>query len=130
MAKFIQLDDAVFLNGAAQLFRGDDWSLPGKIVDVVDGVYSRDVDMTGISATAYFPAATGGAPVSGNVQFLTQEVGKFNIQVPAAYTPQVATGQLGFYILTQVGATGAQATYAMTDALLNVQDRNTVFLPN
>lgn len=100
MARVIKLDKRQYADdGLLPLFRGDDWSVIGKVVDRV-GSYESEVDMSPYSATGYFPAATGGSDLP--VSAATGECGSVTISVPKEVSPNIALSNgIGAYIVLQ-----------------------------
>lgn len=125
MARILQIDRGQYYNGLANYFRGDDWTIPAKVVESLPGAYNTDVDLTGWSATAYFPSdpATSLAAVTGTVTLSNAKAGEVTIAVPASLS---ASGQLtpqgsDVYIIAASGS--LRATYATVDQAVAIHDR-------
>lgn len=94
MAKYIVFDKDLFgIDGNIPLFRKDDWTLRGEIVDGL-GKCKRIFDLTGYSASAFFPAASGG-PVSFPVNIVAPKAGRFELEVPGSASSGIALAEQG-----------------------------------
>lgn len=87
-------------DGLLSLFRGDDWSVFGTVVDRVNG-YETLVDLSGLAVTGYFPSASGGPDLPALA--VTGSCGVLTVSLPAASTPLVldSTGGIPLYVVTQ-----------------------------
>jgi hypothetical protein len=108
-------------DGLLSLYRGDDWSIYGTVVDRVNA-YETLVDLSQYGATGYFPSATGGADLPATA--ITGSCGVLTISLPAATTPlvQSSTGGEGAYIVLQ-DSMGNLTTVPTIDQALAILDR-------
>lgn len=104
MSRVLKLDRAQYGDdGLLSLYRGDDWSIKGTLVDRVNG-YETLVDASSLAVTGYFPSASGGPDLPAMAA--TGACGVVTITMPAASTPlvDVNTGGEGIYLVTQNGS--------------------------
>ena len=108
-------------DGLVTLFRGDDWSLSGKVVNLI-GSYEQPVDTSQYSASGYFPSASGGPDLPAAA--VTGSCGSLTVQMPAVRTPfvQVSSGGEGAYVVVQ-DQQGKLTTIPMLDQSLAILDR-------
>lgn len=126
MPLIVSLDKKMFspATGKVPLKRGDDWELVGKIVEKFSGLKGElEVDLTGVSATAYFEAATGGN-ITKSVTVTDAVCGKFEIDVPKEDTANIALDPDGqsLYAVLDMPAKGL-VTAETESAVLEVKDR-------
>lgn len=122
MARILKVDGKFYGDdGLVSLFRGDDWSLQGKIVDRVNG-YETPVDLSAYSASAFFPSASGGPDVLALA--VTGQCSALAISLGKADTPGVQTnvGGEGIYVVLKDNAGNLQ-TVPTFDQAISVQDR-------
>lgn len=122
MARVLRLDKKFYSDdGLLSLYRGDDWSFYGKVVDRV-GSYDTEVDLFLYSATAYFPSATGGPDLPTTAA--TGSCATLTISMPKTSTPNVATNVagIGAYVVTQ-DAQGNLETVPTIDQAIAILDR-------
>lgn len=119
MSKRLILDKCLFgQNGTIELKRGDDWLLTGKVSDSC----SQEVDLTGYSATAYFPHESG----SGMATALTltvPECGRFSASLgrsETAVTARIPDGAR-FYARFE-SPYGLIETISTDDQVLQIED--------
>lgn len=103
-------------DGLLSLYRGDDWSIYGTMVDRVNG-YETLVDLSQYSVTGYFPSVTGGSDVPAMAA--TGSCGVLTISLPAASTQLVLDNQngQGMYVVTQDGMGNLQTVSTIDDAI-------------
>lgn len=108
-------------DGLVTLYRGDDWNLTGKVVNLI-GSYEQPVDMSQYSASGFFPSASGGPDLPAVAA--TGTCGALSVQMPAASTPlvQVSSGGEGAYVVVADGQ-GKLTTIPMIDQSLAILDR-------
>ena len=122
MARVLKYDKKFYGDdGLLSLYRGDDWSIYGKVVDRV-GSYETEVDLSAYSATAYFPSATGGPDLPTSA--VTGSCGTLTVSMPAAQTPNVQTNSAGegAYVVLQ-DSQGKLTTVTTIDESIAVLDR-------
>lgn len=109
-------------DGLITLFRGDDWNVVGKLVNLI-GSYEQPVDASQYSATGYFPSATGGADLPALAA--TGSCGALSVQYPAISTPsvQVSSGGEGPYVVLQ-DSQGKLTTVPTIDQNMAILDRS------
>jgi hypothetical protein len=108
-------------DGLVTLYRGDDWNLTGKVINLING-YEQPVDTSAYSATGYFPSASGGPDLP--CAAATGACGSLAVSLPAASTPlvQVSSGGEGAYVVVADGM-GRLQTIPMVDQSLAILDR-------
>lgn len=122
MALYLELDKKHYgLSGLIPLKRGDDWELDGKIVDRFSG-YRADLDMTSMSATGYFQAASGGT-VSAEVTKTDESCGKIKIRLPGELSQGVALSEVGQSIYVILNNGTDDRTVETPDMPLEILDR-------
>ena len=89
-------------DGLVSLFRGDDWNLSGKVINLING-YEQPVDVSPYAATGYFSSASGGPDLP--FPAVTGACGVLAVQVPAASSPlvQESTAGVGVYVVVESG---------------------------
>lgn len=126
MALILQLLQKQYFQGQVKFFRGDEWEVLMQAIDSIGGV-PNDVDLTGGSVTAWFPAATGGS--IGVIAQLTQEdCGQFKARVTTDVSAQVQLNDSGIYLFATIqGAVDVPgpATIQTPNPDFVIADRNT-----
>lgn len=118
MANYLRLNKKLFgVDGTIPLKRGDAWTLNGNVVEKYAG-YEAGKDMTGRSATAFFPGADEEIAVA--VTFPEGNQGAFSIAVDAEDTAGAALAESGtsFYLVTD-----QDETIETPDQPLEIRDR-------
>lgn len=125
MAILLLLDPAQYFQGSVRVYRGDAWAIDGQIVNQVGGV-KLPVDLTGASATAYFPPATGTELVAASVELTVAKSGAIRIPVSEDISPTIAetpNGLQAYVVVDGIPATGNLFTAQMPDPDLAILDR-------
>lgn len=123
MAKYLKLnEDQYGVDGMVRLYRGDDWALSAKIVDLTQGLESA-VDLTGlIAASAFFPGALGFIQATWTV--VDAPKGLVTISMAASGTPAVDLNTDGISPLVVLQEPTGLQTLVATDQPIVVQDRS------
>lgn len=111
-------------DGLVSLYRGDDWRLSGKVIDLING-YEKPVDTSPFSVTGYFLGVTGNAlPFPG----VTGACGALSVAVPAASSPLMSetNGEGAYVVVTDVN-TGLQQTIPTLDQSVAILTRGPAF---
>ena len=122
MARVLKLDRAQYGDdGLLSLYRGDDWSVRGSVVDRVNG-YETPVDISELGVTGYFPSASGGPDLP--VMAATGSCSQLVVTLPADQTPnvQLTSAGVGIYVVTQ-DMSGKLETIRTLDQAVVVLDR-------
>lgn len=108
------------VDGLVSLYRGDDWSLAGKLVDLIQG-YERPVDTSLYSASGFFPSASGGPDLLAPAA--TGACGAVVVTLDQGQTPNVAlsSGQGAYVVVADSG--GKLTTVPTSDQAVAVLDR-------
>lgn len=123
MAILLRLDRAQYFQGAVRVYRGDQWDLTGQVVDQIGSVVLAK-DLTGASATAYFPA-TGGGVVAAVVSITDEPQGLIRIAVGDDVTPMTEVGQVQVYVIVDgIPSAGHPFTAQMPEPDLAIVDRS------
>lgn len=123
MAKFLDVDKKHFNSaGVVPLRRGDDWKITGTVVDKY-ARYSAPFDLTGSAATGFWPAASGGV-IAEPFTVIDAKGGQFEMDVPAADTPNVSTDEATTVYATIQHPTLGLITLETEFAILSIQDRS------
>lgn len=124
MAKFLSFDKKNFnSSGVIDLKRGDDWKLQGTVVDKY-AKYAAPFDLSDIiSATAYWPAASGGV-ITEAFNIISAKGGQFELDVPASDTPSLSLeDSTTVYVViddANLGIVTIESEYSM----ISIQDRS------
>lgn len=123
MAKSLVFDRKHFnSDGLIPLKRGDDWSLDFKVVEK-KGSYVEDVNLTDLSATAWFPGES--SPVTCIPTITDASCGKGRIDLPASATSLVKEALNGTTLYITLSNTGGAVTTVETDQeVAEVRDRD------
>lgn len=110
-------------DGLVALYRGDDWRLSGKVVDLING-YEKAVDVSPFAVTGYFPSATGQTSFAG----VTGACGALAVVVPASASLLLAetNGEGAYVVVTDVN-TGLQQTIPTLDQAVAIMTRGPAF---
>lgn len=122
MARVLKLDRKFYGDdGLLSLYRGDDWSVYGKVVDRV-GSYETGVDLSAYGVTGYMPSASGGADLP--IQAATGSCGTLSLSAAKALTVSVQpnSGGEGIYVVL-ADAMGNLTTVPTFDQAVAVLDR-------
>jgi hypothetical protein len=108
-------------DGLVTLFRGDDFLLTGKIVNLI-GSYHEPVDVSQYAVSGFFPSASGGPDILAPA--VTGPCGAISVSLPAASTPfvQCFTGGEGPYVVA-ADSSGRLTTIPTSDQALAIVDR-------
>lgn len=121
MARYLKIDRRFYgEDGLVSLYRGDDWSFYGQVVDRI-GTYETHVDLSGYSVTGYVPSVTGGVELP--LTAATGACGTLSLTLPAAESPQaeLMNGQ-AMYVVMQ-DSMGKLQTVPTIDESIAVLDR-------
>lgn len=123
MARFVRFDRRHYSKntGLIPLRLGDDWLLSAEVVDSLPGNYYQPVNLTGMSATAYFPTASG--PMAADVVVLNANCGKISISLDQLLTPLASTASEGVGIYLVLEDSGELQTVETIDQALEILDR-------
>lgn len=125
MARLVSLNPRHFLQGVATVFRGDQWLLDAQLLERV-GETDAGVDLTGGSATAYFPAVDcDSEPLAVPVTLTGPASGLFRVSVDESQTEdEVGLAEMGtsLYVVFDTPASG-QFTAETVRQDLVIRDR-------
>lgn len=126
MAKILVIDKKHYLGGGlAPLRRGDRWVIDAKIVDRL-GTYETPVDLTGVPATGFFPAADAedtdaAIAVSGTI--LNAEAGTVRFTVEPEETDLVSIADQGVSMYATLATADGLQTVETNDSPFEIKDR-------
>lgn len=124
MARYLKLDpDQYGVDGLIPLYRGDDWALTGRVIELDQGI-EREVNLSSVvGATGMIPAASGGQAVL-QLDVVDADCGKIVLSLGAAQTPEIRLSDVGVspVIVLEEGAN--LHTLTSVDQALKIQDRS------
>lgn len=100
MALILTLLQKQYFQGQVKFFRGDQWELLLQAINKVGNV-SEEVDLTGGSITAWFPAASGGA-IGVIASLVKEDCGIFKASVAPDVSAQVQLNDSGIYLFATI----------------------------
>lgn len=123
MALLLLLAKDQYYQSEVTRFRGDRWTLDAKVVNRVGGV-DTDKDLTGASASAFFPPATGTTPIAVAATLSDAPCGKIRFSVDKDTTPLIAECPQGTTIYATInGLSESPVSVETPDADLVVVDK-------